>query len=74
MPLLHLPPEDLLSEAVHSAYLQRLVQPNDYVVRAAHVCYKCPRLRHAVMAAPCHAMPSILCIMPCHAMLCHGLP
>ncbi|PRW57674.1 Pyruvate kinase [Chlorella sorokiniana] len=24
--------EDLLSEAVHSAYMQRLVQPNDYVV------------------------------------------
>lgn len=24
------PTEDLLSEAVHSAYLQRLVQPNDY--------------------------------------------
>lgn len=26
------PTEDLLSEAVHSAYMQRLVQPNDYVV------------------------------------------
>ena len=27
-----LPAEDLLSEAVHAAYMQRLVQPNDYVV------------------------------------------
>lgn len=48
--------EDLLSEAVHSAYMQRLVQPNDYVVSGQalrELPLACTRQPESVFTAAC---------------------